>query len=60
MYFSIFLNREAYFCQLEFHNFSSRQAFLTKQNALRPEKKLKEEIQFATIKGLYCNVNVFT
>ena len=58
MYFSIFLNREAYFCQLEFHNFSSRQAFLTKQNALRPEKKLKEEIRFATIKA--CDVNVFT
>ena len=52
MYFSIFLNREAYFCQLEFYNFSSRQNFLTKQNALRPEKKLKEEIKFATIKGL--------
>ena len=52
MYFSIFLNREAYFCQLEFHNFSSRQNFLTEQNALRPEKKLKEEIKFASIKDL--------
>ena len=52
MYFSICLNHEGYFCQLEFHNFSSRQVFLTKQNALHREKKLKEEIKFATIKSL--------